>query len=501
MLLLTVAGRDTMTRTRYLIAVLLALLIGLPAQAQDETEYLAVFMQGKKVGHAVHTRRVADGKVTTSEDVSITISRVGIPLTVKMTETSVETTDGKPLGFESLQLLGIVTIKVAGVVEPNGVVTLTTSSLGATETSTMPWPQGALMAEGLRLLTLEKGLEPGTKYEVPVFTPGMMAGIKTEVTVGEKRQIDLLGRVVEATEMTTTFNAPTLGQVTSTSYVDDQIDTLKSTVPLAGMEVEMVACTKEFALSDNDVLEMIDAMFIDSPTHLRNVGSARSITYWLAPTPGPEFTLPTTDTQKPERLADGTIKLVITPIAPAGGTFPYRGDDPDLLEAIEPTLFLQSDRPEVIALARKAVGDATEAADAVRRIEAFVADYIEDKNLSVGYASAAEIVVSRQGDCSEHAVLTAALCRAVGIPAQVVTGIAYVEEFAGMEGFGGHAWDQAYVNGKWVGLDAAFKGTGRGGYDAGHIALAVGNGDPVDFFNIASTLGRFDIERLTVEPR
>ena len=74
------------------------------------------------------------------------------------------------------------------------------------------------------------------------------------------------------------------------------------------------------------------------------------------------------------------------------------------------------------------------------------------------------------------------------------------------EKFCGHAWAQAYVGadeqgkgGKWVGLDAAFKGNGRGGYDAGHIALAVGNGDPGDFFNMATSLGQFKIEKIGVQ--
>jgi hypothetical protein len=469
-------------------------------EPEVETEYLAVFIQGKKVGHAVHIRRVEDETVITSEDVSITISRVGIPLTVKTNETSVETLDGKPLSFESVQLLGFVTMKIAGTVDANGTVELTSSSLGSEQKSSMPWPEGAVMAEGLRLLTLAKGLRTGTAYTAKVFTPSMKQALEANVTIGESKNVDLLGRVVKLTEVATTLAAPTIGQITSTSYVDEDMRTLKSTVPMAGMQVEMVSCAKEFALGDNDVLDMIGAMFVDSPVPLDDPGSAAAITYWLVPNPGPEFTIPTTDNQTAERLADGRIKLVVRPVvASAGGTFPYEGKDPALLEATQPTLYLQSDRKEIVELARKAVGDTKDPAEAARRIEAFVADYIEDKSLSVGYASAAEVAVSRQGDCSEFAVLTAALCRAVGIPSQVVAGIAYVKDFAGHEGFGGHAWTQAYVMGKWVGLDAAFKSSGRGGYDAGHIALAVGNGEPADFLNIATTLGRFKIEKLEIQ--
>ncbi len=470
------------------------------AEVEVETEYLAVFMQGKKVGHTVHSRRVEGDQVITSEDVSITISRLGIPLTVKTNETSVETTDGKPLGFDSVQLLGLMTMKVAGTVDANGLVELTSSSMGSSTTRTMPWPEGAVMAEGLRLLTLEKGLKTGTTYTATVFTPGLMQALEAEVAIGEERDIDLLGRVVKLTEVTTTFDAPTTGRITSTSYVDDEMRTLKSTVPMAGMQVEMISCAREFALGDNDVLELIGAMFVDSPVSLDNPRAATAITYWLAPTAGAQFTIPTTDNQAAERLADGKTKLVVTPVvASAGGTFPYQGKDPALLEAAQPTLYLQSDREEIIDLARQAIGNTKDAAEAAQRIEAFVAKYIENKSLSVGYASAAEVASSRQGDCSEFAVLTAALCRAVGIPSQVVAGIAYVKDFEGHEGFGGHAWTQAYIGGKWVGLDAAFKSSGRGGYDAGHIALAVGNGEPADFFNIASTLGRFTIERLEIQ--
>ena len=135
----------------------------------------------------------------------------------------------------------------------------------------------------------------------------------------------------------------------------------------------------------------------------------------------------------------------------------------------------------------------------MKKIEAFVADYIKNRSLSVGYASAAEVIVSKQGDCSEFAVLTAAMCRAVGIPAQVVAGVAYVDDFLGNQGFGGHAWTQVYIGGKWIGLDASFKGAGRGGYDAGHIAFAAGNGEPGDLLNLVPTLGQFKIDKVTVE--
>jgi len=491
----------------HFIGLFLLLIVCAPVLAEQETDYLAVFMEGKKIGHSVHTRSVEEGRVTTSERVSITISRIGIPVTIQMTETSVETPEGMPLRFESVQLLGAMTMKVVGVVSDNGRVDVVSSSLGTEQKSTFQWPEGALMAEGIRLLTLEKGLKPGVEYSVSLFSPGMMQAMTAKVSVKDEKEVDLLGRVLKLTEVLTAMNMPGAGQILTTSYVDDEMRTLKSVVPMAGMVVEMVDCPKEFALGKNDVLELIDKMFVKSPEPIENVQSAAAITYTLNPGKTADFTLPSTDNQKATRSADGRVRLEVRPAqAPAGGTFPYKGSNPELMEATKPTRFLQSDHEQIVALARKAVGDTKDAAEAARRIEAFVAQYIDDKSLSVGYASAAEVVESRQGDCSEFAVLTAAMCRAVGIPSQVVVGVAYVQEWGGMQGFGGHAWAQAYIGGdeqgqggKWIGLDAAFKSGGRGGYDPGHITLAVGNGDPGDFFNMATALGQFQIEKIEVE--
>lgn len=491
-------------KIRYIVFVLILAVAGFSKAASEETEYFAVFMDGKKVGHAIHSRVEADGKVTTSEKVSITLSRANVPVTISMTETGIETVDGKPVGFEVIQDLGIMSMKSAGTVDPNGTVNVTTKMMGNEQKSTMQWPSGAVMTEGLERLSKKQGLKEGTIYKAQLFSPSIIQVFDVNVSIGPKQTVDLLGRVVTLTEVKNSYNMPGAGQIVSTSFVDDDYKVQKNITPIAGMQVEMIACAEAFALGKNDVFEVVDKLFLASPAPLDDVISAKSITYILSTTAeANDLTIPSNDNQKVQRLDAGKIMVTVEPVAaPSGATFPYKGRDKRLLDAIKPTRFLQSDNEKIIGFARRAVGDTKDAAEAVKRIEAFVADYIEDKSLSIGYASAVEVADSRQGDCTEHAVLAAALCRAVGIPAQVVTGIAYVKEFAGVKDtFGGHAWVQAYVggdNGKWVGLDAAFKGSGRGGYEAGHIALASGNGNPEDLLNVATTLGRFKIEKVTV---
>ena len=158
-------------RIRYLLGVWLVLIAAsLGESALGQTEYLAVFMEGKKVGYAIQTRLVSDGKVTTTEKASITLSRMNFPMTINITEISIETIDGRPLAFEALQELSMMATRVSGIIDREGMVNLTTVSMGAEQKRKFQWPTGAVMAEGLRLLTLKKGLREGLILQFSIET-------------------------------------------------------------------------------------------------------------------------------------------------------------------------------------------------------------------------------------------------------------------------------------------------------------------------------------------
>ena len=199
--------------------------------------------------------------------------------------------------------------------------------------------------------------------------------------------------------------------------------------------------------------------------------------------------LPSTDEQRVSR--EGTALHV--EIANAGKT---ASNDKPVAADREANAWLQSDAKEVAALAQEGAGAAASDLDKMRALESFVRGYIKDKNLSVGYASALEVVKTREGDCTEHAVLLAALGRAMKIPTRVVDGLAYTGSFAGAERvFVPHAWVQAWIDGRWQSFDAALNG-----FDAGHIALSVGDGDPWRFYAGLSTLGNLTLKKVEALP-
>jgi hypothetical protein len=487
-------------KARFAIASFFVMQAVVLAAQTEEVEYYAVLMEGAKVGYATHSRVVVGQKVTTTETVSITINRMGTPLSIKTRESSVETTKGEPISFASEMDMGMGTSKTEGTVDRDGTVKVRTSTMGSVQETSLAWPEGAVMSEGLRLLVLKNGLKEGANYNLNFFSPAIMGALQSRVQVGGKQEVDLFGRVVTLTKVDTTMSMPGMGEMEFVSFVDDEYKALKTIMPMMDIKLELIACAKEFALGGNEVFEIAERMFLASPEPIVDVKTAKSITYYLKPVgDANSFAIPASDNQQVQRLEDGTVAVTVAPVsAPTGAKFPYNGTDKEIIEATKPNRFLQSDDAKIIGLAKRAVGDTKDAAEAARRIEAFVADYVDDISLSIGYASAAEVAVSKKGDCSEFAVLCAAMCRSVGIPTRVVAGVAYTESFLGKAGFGGHAWTEAYIGGKWVGLDAMFKASRHGGFDAGHIALAAGSGEPVDFFNVATTLGRFKIEKLAV---
>jgi len=172
--------------------------------AETETQYFALFMSGQKVGYAIQSRQVLEDRVLTTEQANITITRFNIPITMNTSETCIETTEGKPLGFEAKQDLSMMGMSVSGQVDNDGNVVAIVKTGGSEQKQTLQWPEGAVMAEGLRLITEEKGLEEGTKYTVKLFSPSLLKAIDSEITIFGKETVDLLGRVLGLTKVTKT---------------------------------------------------------------------------------------------------------------------------------------------------------------------------------------------------------------------------------------------------------------------------------------------------------
>ncbi|BDU76598.1 transglutaminase domain-containing protein [Mesoterricola sediminis] len=155
------------------------------------------------------------------------------------------------------------------------------------------------------------------------------------------------------------------------------------------------------------------------------------------------------------RLGPGRWRLrrAPEPAGPARAERPVTGapsaEDAPYLEA---TPLVQFRDPAVAALVRRlgAPAGATRW-ELAQRVSAFVYDWIQDKDYSVGFASAQEVARHPRGDCTEHGVLAVALLRALGVPARGAVGWIAMEGTLGL-----HFWAEVKVGGDWVPIDPTF---------------------------------------------
>ncbi|MCB0325131.1 MAG: transglutaminase domain-containing protein, partial [Bdellovibrionales bacterium] len=122
----------------------------------------------------------------------------------------------------------------------------------------------------------------------------------------------------------------------------------------------------------------------------------------------------------------------------------------------------------------------------------FVGSYLrpsEDAHLTVH-----EALVGRSGNCKDHARLLTTLARAVGLPAREVTGLVYKRK--NQDGaFLSHTWNEVYVDGAWVAVDAMFK---RLSIDATYVSFGSGRHG---ISNLTGSLGRVSFKVLQVSYR
>jgi hypothetical protein len=133
---------------------------------------------------------------------------------------------------------------------------------------------------------------------------------------------------------------------------------------------------------------------------------------------------------------------------------------------LAPSELLQSDDPLIVSLARDAAQGHRDPYQAALALESWVHRAMRRVDYGTTFASAAQVARGREGDCTEHAVLLTALCRARGIPARLAVGLVYVPS---AQAFAFHMWSEVFVRGTWVPLDATL---GLGGIGAGHLKLA-----------------------------
>jgi transglutaminase-like putative cysteine protease len=156
-----------------------------------------------------------------------------------------------------------------------------------------------------------------------------------------------------------------------------------------------------------------------------------------------------------------TVRAVRGPVAVANPGEPKK-------EYLGSSYFLDSGDDKVKALARDAVGKETDAWRKAQKVEKWVHENMQPSS-AIGFACASQIANDKQGDCRQHAMLTAAMCRAVGVPSRTALGLVYVPDRDKGAVLGFHMWTEVWVKGQWLGIDATL---GEGSVGPGHLKIS-----------------------------
>ena len=220
--------------------------------------------------------------------------------------------------------------------------------------------------------------------------------------------------------------------------------------------------------SHDEARAFLHSLFVASPYRLNAIALSGEIRYRLASSASPTWQPPRTGEQS-VWIDDAGLHVAICADC---------GDEPapsaDMLRHyLSPNAWVRSDDRDIRSFARqhgRGRSVRTRMEGLTEAVRAHMNGPIDYRR----YDDATTALQNRSGDCTEFAVLLAAVARARGIPTRIVHGIAYSGRFAGRAHvFSPHAWVQAWDGTRWTSYDAGF-----GPFGAGHIVLAIGDGDP-----------------------
>ncbi|MCE9527567.1 MAG: transglutaminase family protein [Planctomycetales bacterium] len=470
------------------------------------------YLQGVKVGFSkTEIAKVREGDATLvrcRQTGELRLKRDGQSSDQTMIFTCWQTTDGKLVRFESkMEGAGSKTLG-SGKVEGSKLRTKTLT-VGKEERQTFDWQPEyggyVAMDESLR----KQPLKPKEKRTIVALTAPINIPAVTQLTAEDYELTKLLTGEQKLLKVQA---AIALGNQTldTTLWVTEQGEILKTRQPL-GLETYRAtksAATNMANIGEVDLLRstVVKPKVASNPQRKRgtpaeiaaDLSSAHRTIYIARLKEGnPAKSFSSDLSQQLESIDPQSARLTITairPDVPQKLTAKIPGPAPhDLL----PTTYIQSDDAEIIKLAGSVAAQEKDAWKIACAFEKFVDATITDKNFGSALATAAEVARTKAGDCTEHSVLFAALCRARKIPARVAFGLIYSEHLGG---FAYHMWTEVWIKDRWIPMDATL---GQGGIGCDHIKLGdsnlKGSESLAAMASVAQVLNQLELEIVEID--
>jgi transglutaminase-like putative cysteine protease len=411
-----------------------------------------VYYRGEKIGFTVsQTVRTPDG-FELQEDARLQMTLLGSTST-----TAIRTTAFVDGNFALRSFLfsldpGTGPIHVRGSIDPPGslrgahrlVVAIT--SAGVTRTEERQLTEPPAMSLNLWRILASRGIAAGTRHRWTIFDPATMRNAPVEIRIGDREVVRTRDGVIPAFRVGLAYQG-----LQTTSWVTDTGDVVREESPLGLMTVrESPEQAQGLAIPGRVQQDMLRIAAV-VPVMQRRIDEPRDVRRLRLRIEGAE--LPGADLDGVGQTVNGSDIEIRDPRTLKPGPA-----DSGAKRFLAPEPFIESDAPEIVAEADRAVRGAVRARDKAERLTRYV-NALLDKKPTVSLPSALEVLRTKVGDCNEHSALYVAMARAAGIPARIAVGLVYVRGAQGA--FYYHAWPEVYLDegdglGLWLPVDPTF---------------------------------------------
>lgn len=447
--------------------ILLALLLIAPGFASAATFRYTLEHEGRAVGTVRYERIDAGDRIRTSESISVSMQTSTGRQLLRVERTWDETSDGKPVRFAQRMVAGTASQSISARVDGNELVV--TRKLGDRETSTRSIVPPALVFPAAL----------ASRIEAQAAQPGWVLRFhELAINSGKPVLVELRARAPLAASGEVALEKRDADEPDA-YLVAWQPESRRVVEPISfwGMPLVERACDGE-CTRPTESLALLEGALVASPYRIPASMKHAKLRFLFELPAGEEATFPSTSEQSVRARGRRAVITVCTDCGNEAAP-----SEAELAHYREPNPWIESRHPRIRALARRAAGSANIDTRMRNLVEA-VNVHMRGTTDYVGYATALEAEASRSGDCTEHALLLAAVARASGLPARVISGLAYSGRFTGRHDvFSPHSWVQVWNGTRWVSYDS-----GLGEFDSTHIALAIGDGSPADFRGVMAWL-------------
>jgi Transglutaminase-like superfamily len=462
-----------------------------------------IYLGKGRIGHSrTYTRPVTlEGKtfLKCENETHLSIKRFGQVTQFDTRRETEELPDGtlRAFSYEMKNPPAAPTLSSGRVVDGNRMTGQITVG-GTAHDFSMPWDASIKSPAYLDRVPVDHPFKQFQTVILKELVPEQMQASEVHLTAGRREMVTLLDGHRKALQKLTVMES-IMPQTPIQSYLDDRGDVIVSTTEMLGQTLTTYTVPAEEALKevagaqiDIAVNTLVGSTAIPNAHHLQKAVFRIKM---KGENPTPFF--PIYPYQKVIRSGADQCDITVQAVPVTATNRNIRVDR----QYLGSSRYIQTNDSAVMMHVDSAARTIIEPAKVAIAMEKYVNQKLQRKDFSTALASAGEVARSLQGDCTEHAVLLAAMLRGRHIPSRIAVGLVYIEPLAA---FGGHMWTEALLGDRWVPLDATL---GLGGTGADRIKLAEssfadnGPSPMTAFLPLLHVLGRIELNVVETSAR